>query len=364
MIKTLLHFLLSITLVFLFMLPSYAVTLDKYQRVDEAVITELRKQHVVGVAIGIIQNNKVVYTKGYGFSQLKTRRAVTNDTVFNWASNSKPVIAIAAMQLVQNGILDLDKPIGAYIPSLPVHLKKITTRHLLSHQSGIPHYRNGKVIASAKRISPLKDIDPFISLNRFIMSPLIFEPGTRTEYSSYAYILLTAIVQAVGNRPIDQQLSTRIEKPIGLKSFQLDMPFMDQHNWTDAYKIRNGKVQKITDYPHFWKHGAGGYKSDVKDFSRFALALMNKELISTTTTTTMWTPQKLNNGRSSTYGLGVRVSGRGRNLKVSHNGSQDETRTRMVLYPNQQHGVVVMCNTQGCKPGKISTAIYSALSKR
>lgn len=367
MIKILLHIRLSIVLVLLFLSPSYAIALGEFvksQIVDEAVIAEMKKQHIVGVAIGIIRNSQIVYTKGYGVAKLKSRTPVTSNTVFNWASNSKPIIAIAAMQLVQGGQLDLDKPIRAYIPSLPDHLKNITTRHLLSHQSGITHYKNGKVIPSGKRISPLQELDPLNSLNRFVMSPLIFEPGSRTEYSSYAYILLTAVVQAAGNKPINQQLSTRIEKPIDLKTFQLDMPFKSQRNWTAAYKIINGRAEEITDYPHFWKHGAGGYKSDVKDFSRFALALVNKELISTTTTTTMWTPQKLSNGGTSAYGLGVRVSGSGRNLKVSHNGSQDETRTRMVLYPNQKHGVVVMCNTQSCIPGRISTAIYSALSKR
>ena len=367
MIKILLHIRLSIVLVLLFLSPSYAIALGEFvksQIVDEAVIAEMKKQHIVGVAIGIIRNSQIVYTKGYGFAKLKFRTAVTSNTVFNWASNSKPIIAIAAMQLVQGGQLDLDKPTKAYLPSLPDHLKNITTRHLLSHQSGITHYKNGKVIPSGKRISPLQELDPLNSLNRFVMSPLIFEPGSRTEYSSYAYILLTAVVQAAGNKPIDQQLSTRIEKPIDLKTFQLDMPFKSQRNWTTAYKIINGRAEEITDYAHFWKHGAGGYKSDVKDFSKFALALMNKELISTTTTTTMWTPQKLSNGETSAYGLGVRVSGSGRNLKVSHNGSQDETRTRMVLYPNQKHGVIVMCNTQSCIPGRISTAIYSALSKR
>ena len=62
-------------------------------------------------------------------------------------------------------------------------------------------------------------------------------------------------------------------------------------------------------------------------------------------------------------GLGVYVGGEGPTLKISHSGSQDETRTQMILYPNQGHGVVVMCNTQGAKPVKISTAIFSALNK-
>jgi len=357
-------FVVLILLVFLSTGVAAQSVFVKSQAVDRAVIAEMEKLQAVGVAIGIIRNSKVVYTKGYGLANLQTRTPVTRDTIFNWASNSKPLIAIAAMQLVQNAQLDLDKTIGTYIPSLPDHLKHITTRQLLCHQSGIPHYTNGEVIPSGKKVSPREELDPLNSLQRFVMSPLIFVPGSKTEYSSYAYVLLTAVVQAAGKKPIDQQLLIRIVKPIGLKTFQLDMPFKRQRSWVTAFKIKNGIPEEVPDYAHFWKHGAGGYKSNVTDFARFAAAVANMELIDEKTTIQMWTPQTTSDGASSIYGLGVVVSSKGQSLKISHNGSQDETRTRMVVYPNQKHGIVVMCNTQGCNPGQISTAIYDAISKR
>lgn len=357
-------FIVLILLVFLSTGVAAQDVFVKSQAIDRAVIAEMEKLQVVGVAIGIIRNSKVVYTKGYGLANLRTRTPVTRDTIFNWASNSKPLIAIAAMQLVQNAQLDLDKTIGTYIPSLPDHLKRITTRQLLCHQSGIPHYTNGEVIPSETKVSPREEIDPLNSLHRFVMSPLIFVPGSKTEYSSYAYVLLTAVVQAAGKKPIDQQLLIRIVKPIGLKTFQLDMPFKRQRSWVTAFKIKNGIPEEIPDYAHFWKHGAGGYKSNVTDFARFAAAVANMELIDAKTTIQMWTPQTTSDGASSIYGLGVVVSSKGQSLKISHNGSQDETRTRMVVYPSQKHGIVVMCNTQGCNPGRISTAIYAVMNKR
>ncbi len=367
MFKSLLQtrgFVVLILLVFLSTGVAAQGVFVKSQAVDRAVIAEMEKLQAVGVAIGIIRNSKVVYTKGYGLANLRTRTPVTRDTIFNWASNSKPLIAIAAMQLVQNAQLDLDTTIGTYISSLPNHLKHITTRQLLCHQSGIPHYTNGEVIPSGKKVSPREELDPLNSLQRFVMSPLVFVPGSKTEYSSYAYVLLTAVVQAAGKKPIDQQLLIRIVKPIGLKTFQLDMPFKRQRSWVTAFKIKNGIPEEVPDYAHFWKHGAGGYKSNVTDFARFAAAVANMELIDEKTTIQMWTPQTTSDGASSIYGLGVVVSSKGQSLKISHNGSQDETRTRMVVYPNQKHGIVVMCNTQGCNPGQISTAIYDAMSKR
>lgn len=350
--------------------PRQGVCQDHFihsETVDAAVNAEMERQNIVGTAIGIIQDAKVIYTKGYGWSNIKSHTPVTDDTVFNWASNSKPLISIAALQLVQNGHLKLDKAIVSYCPTLPPQLQQITTRQLLCHQSGIPHYSNGTVISSRERANRtekpdlLGELDPIESISRFTLSPLLFEPGSQTSYSSYAYVLLTAVVQTAGNQPIGVQLKNRIINPLKMTSFQLDLPVNQQANWTRAYKILNGKPAEISDYPHFWKHGAGGYKSNVKDFAKFATALANSTLINQSMSTAMWTPQNTTDGKESSYGLGVVVTDSGQSIKISHNGSQDETRTRMVVYPNRRHGIVVMCNSQGSDPAKITTAIYTAL---
>ena len=364
------HELGLVTALLLMTLPRQGVCEDQFRHgktVDAAVTSELQKQQIVGASIGIIQDSRIVYTQGYGWSDLKKKIPVTDETIFNWASNSKPLISIAALQLVQHGQLKLDEPIVSYCPQLPTQLQQITPRQLLCHQSGIPHYTNGTVIPSKARskpdatLNPLDELDPRKSIDRFIRSPLLYESGSKMSYSSYAYVLLTAVVQAAGNEPIDEQLKSRIMHPLSLGSFQLDLPGDHHANWTLAYKIENGNPVVVSDYAHFWKHGAGGYKSNVKDFARFAKALADSTLIAPSMTAKMWTRQNTSDGKESIYGLGVVVTNNGNALKVSHNGSQDETRTRMVIYPNHKHGVVVMCNTQNCDPAKITTAIYTAL---
>ena len=364
------HELGLVTALLLMTLPSQGVCEDQFRHgktVDAAVTSELERQQIVGASIGIIQDSKIVYTQGYGWSDLKRKIPVTDETIFNWASNSKPLISIVALQLVQHGQLKLDEPIVSYCPRLPAQLQQITTRQLLCHQSGIPHYSNGTVIPSKARsrsekiFNPLDELDPQKSIDRFIMSPLMYESGSKMSYSSYAYVLLTAVVQAAGNEPIDEQLKSRIIHPLSLGSFQLDLPEDNQANWTLAYKIKNGNPVVVSDYAHFWKHGAGGYKSNVKDFARFAKALADSTLIDSSTTAKMWNRQSTSDGKATVFGLGVVVANSGDALKVSHNGSQDETRTRMVIYPHRKHGIVVMCNTQDCDPARITTAIYTAL---
>ena len=337
-----------------------ATALDT-QRVDAAVQAQMTSQSLVGVSIGIIQNDQIVYTQGYGTANRDAQSPMSSKTIVNWASCSKPLVATLSMRLVQEEKLDLDAPIERYLPELPQRLKPITTRQLLCHQSGIPHYANGIILPGTYPNGSGEKLDPITSLTRFLNSPLIFRPGSKMDYSSYADVLLSAVVQSAGGAPLTEQVETRIVGPLGLESFQLDLEYMNQPDWAIGYRVVNGMIEKQAEVAHYWKHGAGGYKSNVEDFARFTLALLKEELITAESSRTMWTRQNLTDGTETEYGLGVRVDGAGSRLRISHNGSQEETKTRMVFYPGANHGIVVMCNTYDCDPGKITTAIYTAL---
>jgi CubicO group peptidase (beta-lactamase class C family) len=123
-------------------------------------------------------------------------------------------------------------------------------------------------------------------------------------------------------------------------------------------------VQKAPANDHFWKHGAGAYKSNIEDFARWAEALLTRKLHTKKLEDVMWQPQTTNAGVKTTWGLGFVVEQQNKRLKISHNGKQEETTTRMVLYPEDGHGVVVMCNCDFGNPGQISTAVYRALAGR
>ena len=331
--------------------------------IDAAMQNEIKRQQLVGAAIGVIRNGRVVFTRGYGFADLEKKRKMTTETVVNWASNSKPVVAMLAMQLVEQNKLDLDRDVREYVPEFPDKGSKITTRQLLSHQSGIPHYSNGRIVQTPGRRSVKQELDPVIAIQRFDRSPLIFQPGSKMDYSSHAYVLLSAVVQRAGGEPIQDQLDKRIVTPLKLTSLQLDLPTKGQRSWaTGYYKNSRGQVVPAQEYSHAWKHGAGAYKSNINDFARWAVANLNGELIKRRTQQQMWTNQTLSNGQKIKYGLGPVVEGAGSSLKISHNGSQRETKTRMVIYPNQRHGMVCMTNCNHGDPGAMTTAVYRALA--
>jgi serine beta-lactamase-like protein LACTB, mitochondrial len=224
------------------------------------------------------------------------------------------------------------------------------------------HYANGKVIPTLKKYTESNPFaDPINSLDKFNQSKLVSKPGEKYNYSSYAYILLSAAIQRAGKKPFNEQLEQRIVKPLDLTSFQFDVP-RQKRNWAMGYVKLGPSPVRTTDVAHYWKHGAGGFKSNVNDFSRWAQALINRELVSEETEKKMWEPQKLSNGKLSTpiRSLGF-VLGDGKRQKVFHEGKQNETRTRLVIYPGEKHGLVVMCNCDYAAMEPITKAIYEAL---
>lgn len=329
--------------------------------VDKAVEAEMTKQRVVGVAIGIIQDGEIVYLNGYGLADREKKIPMSTESVVNWASNSKPLAAVAAMQLVEKKMLDLDADVRKYVPEFPDKGEVITTRQLLCHQSGIPHYSNGPVIPTKRQYSTaLPFLDPVASLDRFNLSPLLYKPGSKSTYSSYAYILLSAVVQRAGQQPFPDQIRDRIAKPLSLQSLQLDITAKSEPNWTVGYVKKAEQIVPAAPTEEYWKHGAGGYKSNIADFARWAQGLINHKLVSRETETLMWTAQKTTRGDAKTTGLGFVVEDQN-GLKVSHNGKQSKATSRMVIYPKARHGVVILCNCDFASPAAFSSAIYSAL---
>jgi serine beta-lactamase-like protein LACTB, mitochondrial len=338
--------------------PALATT--AIEQLETALEKEISKQELHGVAVGVVKDSVVVYAKGFGLCNCEEKTKASAETIFNWASNSKPVAAVLAMQLVEQGKLDLDADVRKYVPEFPAKSKPITTRQLLCHTSGIPHYTNGKVVRSPSWPFRGGTSDPLVSLQRFADSPLLFDPGSKLSYSSYAYVLLSAVIQRAGSEPFQDQVRHRIVEPLGLKSFQWDDRFAGQSNWATGY-VRDKSSKKVSparEEAHAWKHGAGGFKSNVQDFARWAAALSTTTLLKEKSKRLMWTQQKTNDGKTINYGLGFVVNPRGE-LTVSHGGSQSETKTSMIVQPNARRAIVVMCNCSYADPTSLVRVVRS-----
>jgi len=331
---------------------------------DAALEQEMRRQNVVGLAIGIIRDGQVAYAQGYGFEDREAKVPVTRQTMFRWASISKPLTALAAMQLVERGQLDLDADVRKYVPEFTDKGVRITARQLLCHQSGIVHYKNGPVVRTERQydvLHPYQDV--VLALDTFKDSPLIDSPGKAFSYTTHGFILLSAVVQRAGKQPFAEQVAQRIAQPLGMTSLQPDYQWKDIAHRAVGYRPFGTFVLRSTDTDVSWKLGGGGFISTIDDLARLAAGLIERKLVSESTETMMWTPQSTSDGEKTNVGLGFFVESQEGLLKISHSGSQEKTKTRLVIYPRQRHGVVIISNSENADPKRFTTVAYQALKK-
>lgn len=332
-------------------------------KLDRAVVEAMREDAAVGLAIGVIRDGQIVYLQGYGLADREREVRVSSGTLFRWASVSKPLTAIAAMQLAEQGKLSLVENVRTYVPEFPEKGALITPYRLLCHQGGIVHYTNGRVVRT-KRSYPMEH--PYqhivLALDRFKESPLVCPPGSKFSYSTHGYMLLSAVVERAGEAPFAEQVRDRIARPLGMTTLQPDYQWVDLPGRAVGYRRKAGAIVTSRDADVSWKLGGGGFISNIEDLARFAEGLIDGRLVSRETTGQMWTPQRTADGTATGYGLGFVVTTQNGKLKISHTGGQDKTRVRMVIYPECRHGVVVMTNSEWIDPGRYSTLVYRELA--
>ena len=148
---------------------------------------ENRRQEldIPGLAVAVINDGEIVYNETFGFADIEADRPVTAETIFEGASLSKPVFAHFVMTFVEEGELDLDRPLHEYLPHPDVDNQewadKITARMVLSHQAGFPNWRDDRGVASSAVL------------------PILFEPGTGYEYSGEGYQYLAMVLAEITN---------------------------------------------------------------------------------------------------------------------------------------------------------------------
>ena len=324
------------------------------------------EQRLVGLSAGIVLGGELVETIHFGHEDRERAIAADDDTMYRWASISKPLTAIAAMQLVATGTLDLNADVRKYVPEFPPKSHVTTPQQLLCHQGGIVHYSNGPVIRTERAYTEEHPFaDTVLALDLFKESPLVCEPGTQMSYTTHGYMLLGAVVARAGGRPFVEQVNERIATPLGLTTLQADYEWVDIPNRAVGYERRFDVFRAVRSSDVSWKLPGGGFVSNVRDLANFAATLtrMDEQLLARETYTTMWTPQPTSDGTFTAYGFGFgigRVAGTNM-LRVAHSGSQQKTRTQMVICPQTQDGVVIMCNSQWAELGGLANNLLQLL---
>jgi len=295
-----------------------------------------------GLSVAIVRDGQVAWTAGFGQADVENDVPVRPESVFRIASISKPMAAVAVMQLVERGRVALDNPIQKYVPAYPSKGEQVVTvRHLLTHTSGIRHYRPGEM-ESRESYATLAT-----AIAIFKDDPLLFAPGTRYLYSTYAYNLLAGVVERASGLSFGEYLRTRIWEPAGMRATSLEQPHEIVPRRVRQY-IRGGGTPPLRNAPYAdlsIKWAGGGIIASAVDLSRFDIALTDGRLLRPETIAEMHAPMRLANGTLTGYGLGWMVfrDDQGRDW-VAHSGGATGGTTYLLRDPARRLSVALLTN--------------------
>ena len=234
----------------------------------------MEQYHIPGGAIVIVQGNKILFEKGYGYSNLEEKVAFdVEKTSFSIASITKTFTAIGMMKLVEEGKIDLDKDILTYIPTLKMdnpYKEKVTVRQLLTHTSGIDSsYTEDLSYEVIDNNEPHHLLD---LLNKRGIK-VVSRPGEFVEYSSYGTVVLGAIVEEVGGISCISYIEQNILKPLNMQQTKLLSP---DYSRTKGY-IYNGKCITEAELKGYFKmYPEGGLVSTIEDMAHYIQMLVGE----------------------------------------------------------------------------------------
>jgi CubicO group peptidase (beta-lactamase class C family) len=198
--------------------------------VDAFVAEHMEQGKLPGVSLVIVQDGQVVYTKGYGFANIEKQIPMTERTPVAVASQAKGMTALAVMQLVEQGKVNLDAPITTYLPWFKVNDPRgpaITVRQVLTHTAGLPTDLvldgNRDPDALEQRVHQLANV----KLNR--------DPGTAYEYATDGYAIAGLIVQTVSGMPFKDYMAQNIFAPLAMQDATFDPDEAEQHGLAQGY---------------------------------------------------------------------------------------------------------------------------------
>jgi CubicO group peptidase (beta-lactamase class C family) len=326
--------LLSVSLFFNSIAMAQAKRTASLDEDDDQIQKLLIENKIPALGLGVIREGKLKQVKVYG--ELKRGERAPINTIFNVASLTKPVVALLALKLVSAGKWNLDEPLDKYwidpdIKNDPRY-KKLTTRLILSHQTGFSNWR---------------------WLNKSKKLEFDFEPGTKYQYSGEGLEYLRRAIEKKFNKPIEKLAEELIFKPLGMRDTQFvwDMN-MDESRFAIGVDAQ-GKAYQIL--KNTKANAADDLLTTVEDYGKFLVSVMNggglskdvfKEMIS----------HQVETKENKYFGLGWEIYDLGNGeYAMSHGGSDEGVKTLVFLLPKSKQGLIIFTNSDN------GTNIYETL---
>lgn len=301
---------------------------------------------MAGVVAGFSQHGETLWAGGSGYANIENKQEANIDMVHRIASISKPMTAIAILQLFEQGKLNIDDPVSKHLSYFPKHKKGIITiGHLLNHASGMKAYKNRKEAFPTVNYPTLKDaIEVFQNRN------LAFEPGTSYAYTTYGYVVLGAIIEKVSGKSYRDYMKENIWIPAGMPNTDVEVYGETYANKASLYKLTEEWTIEADEQTNLSvKVPGGGIQSTVRDLLNFGQAVLDHKLIKPSTFDLMVTSSGLKK-QGNPYGFGWFIYGDENHRSgriIGHSGSQSGTSTQLMIFLDRKAVEVIVSNTSG-----------------
>lgn len=332
---------------------------EKVKQIEALVNAEMARQKIPGMSVAVVTGKQFRWAAGFGAQDLENNVPAKAATVYRLGSISKPITAVAVMQLNERGKIDLDAPVQKYCPAFPEKQWPITTRLVLGHLAGIRHYKSDEEFNSTRFYASIVE-----GLAMFKDDPLLFEPGTKYSYTTHGYSVLGCVVEGASGQKFADFVRENIFKPAGMERIRVDSVADIILNRAQGYRITDkGELTNSPLADTSYKVPGGGFVSTVEDLARFAIAMQTDKLLKRETAELMYTAQKTKDGKATNYGLGWGVSVRNGQRNIGHSGGQQRVSTLLHMRPDQGLAVVLMSNLEGARLGDLAQQIGDLVIK-
>ena len=313
--------------------------------IDDSIRYLINQQQIPGLSVAIVREGEALLMKGYGIANLEHDIPATEKTVYEIASVGKTFTATVVMMFVEEGKIELERPISDYLDDLPPAWNSVTVKQILSHQSGIPNYTDAENYWEITRLDLSKA--EILALVKHL--PLKFRPGEYFSYDNTGYYLLGMILEQIANRSYAELLHERLFKPLGMNSTRMNNPQEIVPNRAAGYRFSSHKLMNKPYYSPSVTYSAGGQLSSIEDMVKYERELSQPTLLKASTLDLMWTPNFPRQNQSWSEpgyaaGLGWWILNYENKRVVSHNGSILGFASNMTRFIDDRITVILLCN--------------------
>ncbi len=365
---------LGIVLIFIFAMTTFAQT-NRIEEFEQTFKREIAQAGIVGGSFVFLKDGKTSGRVVYGSANIAKSQPVDEDTIFHWASNTKPFTGIAIMQLRDRGLLKLDDPVTKYLPELrEIHnafgsMDDITIRHLLTHSGG---FRNGTwPWRNGKEWEPFEPTEWPQLVAMFPFTEVQFKPGSKFSYSNPGIIYLGRIIEKLSGDDYEVYIDKNILKPLGMHNSYFDAtPYHLLKHRSHSYYIQDGKrTEGVFDANTGITVSNSGLNSPIPDMVKYLNFLLgdgakkdvHDGVLKRSSLEEMWQPQLKaqvdangNPGFTTDIGLIYFLDQTLSKTHLGHGGDQNGFISYIDFDPSKRSASILVFNTQVIYPQNTS----------